>query len=277
MVTLEGQSTSSGFSHSLTLSGMVSSALSASKVPSITNYFGTTLADLQASNKSSSSVIVVHALDGIVSPGNLTTVSNNLALFTGTYSLSVLPGSLVRSLNVSLIQQPPELLITRSFDAGVLAHGQNVSVTVTFRNLSNASTIYGATLADTWWQSYGFFKQVSGNSSTIVLPKLLPGAIVNPTYELQYTGNSTQQVQIPVTTASYTLVTSNVVNGKSTGSNLTLFSDVNGGISTWARGSKSRPCSPTSRRRPGSVGRSGPPRDSGSSSRMLAPERPTAW
>ena len=227
MITLGGVSSTSGFSHYLILSSITSSALTAFGAPSLLTYFGSAPSFLQASNKSSASSIELHVLDGIITPANLTGVTNDRIHFASTYILDVQPGSKVRSLNVTVVEQPPQLLVTRTIDAGVLAQGRNVDVTLTFRNLSNASTITNATLVDNWWQSYGFFKLVSGTSS-MVEPKLLKGAAINPTYVLQYTGNSTQQVTIPPATASYSYVVTNSVNGKSVNSSVSLFSSVNG-------------------------------------------------
>jgi hypothetical protein len=227
MITLGGDRTSSGFSHYLVLADIKSSALSSSGSPSILNYFGLARSFLQASNKSTASSIELHVLDGIMTPASLAGVSNDRSRFASTYVLNVQPGSKVRALNLTIVQQLPQLLVTRTIDAGVLAPGKNVDVTLTFRNLSNASTISNATLADNWWQSYGFFKLVSGTSN-IDLPKLSKGAALNPTYELQYTGNSSHQVTIPPATVSYSYAVSSPVNGKQVNSTITLYSDVNG-------------------------------------------------
>lgn len=228
MITLGGQKSSSSFTHYLTLSAMTANALSSSQAPAILTDLGKSLTYLQASNKSTLSVIDVHALDGIMLPDNLTGVSNNLALFTGTYSLSVSPGSKVTSINATLLQQPPQLLVTRSLDAGILAHNQNVSVTINFRNLSNSTTVIHAILTDNWWMSYNFFKLVAGNS-TMTLPKLSPGGTLDMSYELEYTGNSTQQVTIPMASASYSFEATNPTSGKLYNSTMSLYSDVNGG------------------------------------------------
>jgi len=228
MITLGGQRSSSGFTHFLALSGMTAKALSSSRVPNILTDFPTPVSILQASNKSASSVVEVRALDGIIMPDNLTGVSNNPSSFTGSYTLPMSSGSKIRAVNVTLVQQPPELLVTRTLDAGILSHGQNVSVTINFRNLSNTTTVTHTVLTDNWWQSYSFLKLVRG-SSTMTPPKLSPGATLSLTYELEYTGNSTQQVSIPTATASYSFGVLNPASGRSFNSTRNLYTSVNGG------------------------------------------------
>ena len=228
MITLGGQRSSSGFTHYLILSGMTTNAMVTNQ-PDLLTVLGRTIAELQAANDSTSSVVEVRALDGLVLPGNATGVSNNEALFRGTYSETLSPGEAIRAINVTLFQQPPELLVTRTLDAGILAHDQNVSVTVNFRNLSNSTTISAATLDDDWWVGYGFFKLVGG-TSTLEVPTLLPQTSQGLTYELEYTGNSTQQVAIPAATARYTFVTTNPQTGKSYNSTTFLSSSVNDGL-----------------------------------------------
>jgi hypothetical protein len=226
IIALSGSRASSGFAHTLTLSAFSAKALTATQTPALLTYFGASTSVLRAANKSSSSIVYVKALDGVITPTNLTGVSNDFTHFTGAYSLSLSPGAKLKSLNISLVQQPPQLLITRSIDAGTLSPKQTVSVTLTFRNLSNTTTIDKLSLKDSWWQSFGFFKLVTGNSSNVP-SKLAPGAVITPTYQLEYTGNSTQQVTIPAETASYSFVATDPSTGKSVNSSLTLHSNVN--------------------------------------------------
>ncbi|HUI86952.1 MAG TPA: hypothetical protein VLY21_07335 [Nitrososphaerales archaeon] len=226
-ITLGGERSSSGFGHYLILSAMSSKALASSQ-PTILTVFGRTLTSLQAANKSASSVIEVRALDGIILANGTTGVSNDLSSFTGSYTYAASPGSKVRSLNVTLLQQPPELLVTRTLDAGILTHDQNVSVTVNFRNLSNSTTVTHVVLDDNWWLGYPF--KLVGGTSTLELPRLSPGATLGLTYELEYTGSSSQQAVIPASTAMYKFVALNPQTGKSYNSTMQLFSSVNGGM-----------------------------------------------
>jgi hypothetical protein len=193
------------------------------------SYFPSTLTSLGSSNKSSSSTIVVHALDGIITPTNLTSVSDDRQQFSGTYSETVAPGTNITTLGIGIVQQPPELLSTRIVDSGVLSPGDNVTVTLMFRNLSNTSTISHVVLNDNWWKSYGFFKLITGNS-TIAVPTLEPGTVVSPSYTIQYTGTGSteQQATIPPETATYIYSVLNTINGKSLNSSVMLYSSVNG-------------------------------------------------
>jgi hypothetical protein len=205
IVTLSGQKVGSGFTHELTIGSISSSGLDSTSKPSILNFFGQAVASLQASNKSSSSTIELHFLDGLVVSSDSAAVTNNRAAFSSSYTLSLKPGSKVSKLNSTIIQQPPALLATRLVDVGVLKPGSNMSVTISLNNLSNSSAIQGVSVNDSWWRSAGHFKLVSG-SSDILVPSLGAGQSNSPTYVLQYTGNATQQLALPATSVSYSYV-----------------------------------------------------------------------
>ncbi len=205
MVTLAGKRAQTGFSHQISIGSITSSGLDSTSRPNILNYFGPAVASLQASNKSSSSTIEFHFLDGlVVSPDNAT-VTSNRASFSSTYTLTLKPGAKLNRLNATVIQQPAQLLATRQVDVGVLKTGSNMSVTVSLSNLSNATALSNIALSDNWWSGTGLFKLVRG-SSNVSVASLPVGQSTSPTYVLQYNGNATKQLAIPSATVSYSFV-----------------------------------------------------------------------
>lgn len=207
LVTLEGMSGASGFTHGIVLGSIASNALDSASRPNILHYFGSTPRFIQASNASTSSTITLHFLDGVALSSDNATVASDRGSFTGSYSLRLKPGERVYSLNATLIQQPAQLLATRVIDVGVLAPGSNMSVTLSLTNLSNSTSITGITLSDDWWQASGLFKLVSGSCNVTGL-SLGPGRSATPTYVLQYlaTGAATGPFLMPATLVSYSQV-----------------------------------------------------------------------
>ena len=201
MVILQGTRGSSGFVYNLTLGSIATNALDTSYQPNILKYFGTTLASLSASSKSVSSTVVFRFLDGIINSTDHSAVTSRIG-GSAEYSLSLAPGAKVGSLNVTVLQAPPLLLAERIVDTGVLMRGQNMSVSISLSDLSN-TTISTVRFSDNWWKDYGFFKLVSKSNSTVPSLTLNASETSTPTYELQYTGNGTQQLTIPAMVIQY--------------------------------------------------------------------------
>ncbi len=202
-VVLEGTKASSGFSHSLVVGSIVGSALSTLGVPSITSYFGTTLSSITASNHSSSSVIQLRFLDGVVKSTDSADVTNNFASFTGSYTLSLAPGKHVSKINATVSEQPAPLLATRAVDTGVLRTNDVLAVTLKLTNLSPTYTITRVSFSDDWWNKTTGFKLLGGNY-TVPTTALSAGQSVTPVYRLQYTGTATGSVTIPASVVRYT-------------------------------------------------------------------------
>lgn len=203
MVTLSAQKTSGGgFVHQISIGSITSSGLDTTSRPNILSYFGQAQSSIQASNKSVSSVVDLHFLDGIAVTSDTAQTTTNRGAFSSTYTLTLKPGAKLLKINATVIQQPPELLATRVVDVGVLKPGTNMSVTVTLTNLSNSTILTNISLNDSWWQTAGGFKLVRG-SSLISVGTLSAGQSTSPTYVLQYTGNATKQLQVPSMTVTY--------------------------------------------------------------------------
>lgn len=202
-VVLEGVRGGSGFDHSLVVGSIAYSALSSGGVPSVLGYFGQTLSSLKASNGSSSSVVQINSLDGVMQSTDAATVASNTASFSSSYTLNVPPGKKISGFNATVVEQPGVLLATRAVDVGVLRTGDTVAVTLSFTNVSPADTISNVTYADSWWNGAGGFKFLSGVDN-VSSASLTVGQSTTPVYRLEYTGTATGTYTIPGSVVRYT-------------------------------------------------------------------------
>ena len=201
-IVLEGQKGSSGFTHDLVIGSIATSALNGLHEPNLLGYFSNIFTSIGASNHSSSSVIQLKLLDGIVQSNDKgATVTSNTSLFSGSYTLNLAAGQKVESINATVLQQPIGLVASRAVDLGVLHTGDNLTVTLTLTNLSQ-QTIGGVTFSDTWWNSTGDFKFLSGNY-TVPDSIIAAGVSITPVYRLQYTGTATGTLLIPASVLHY--------------------------------------------------------------------------
>ena len=200
-IVLEGVKSSSGFAHAVVAGSITASALSSSR-PNIMAYFGGSVSFLSAAGQSSSSVVQIKFLDGVVHSTDPATVTNDNAKFTSSYTLTLAAGQRFSKVNATVVQQPAPLLATRAVDVGVLKTGGNLSVTLGFTNLSPNQGISGLSFTDNWWSALGSFRLVGGNDSLTGMT-LAPSGSVTPVYRLQYTGTSTGSVTIPASAVRY--------------------------------------------------------------------------
>ena len=202
-IVLEGQKGSSGFNHELVLGSMSTSALSGQDQPSLSGYFSSTITSIAASNRSSSSVIQLRFLDGIVqSKDKGAVVTSSTSPFSGTYTLDLAAGKAVSTFNATVVEQPVALLASRAVNVGVLRTNDNLTVTLNLRNLSPSGTISSVTFSDNWWNKTGDFKFLGGNY-TVPSSAISAGGVVTPVYRLQYTGTGTGSQLIPASVVHY--------------------------------------------------------------------------
>ena len=200
-VTLSGTSGSTGFSHSLVVGSIAKKALDSSNRPNFLNYFGENITSLSAAKHSSSSIIQIHVLDGLVTSKDIATVTDDTTHFSGSYTLTLAPSAKVHVINATVLQEPLQLLAVRNIDIGVLRDGQNMSVTISLTNLSNKTALDNVTFSDDWWNP-SLFRLVR-DSATYSLRALNASETVTPTYVLQYIGNITGRVTIPSTAVQF--------------------------------------------------------------------------
>lgn len=202
LVILEGNQTGSGFSHTLVVGSISSSALNGNDQPTVLSYFGSNLTSLSASNDSVSSTIHIEALDGIVASKDNATVTSNTAQFTGSYMLSLARNETIHQINATILQQPPELLAEQVIDTGVLKTGENMTVTLVLSDTSAGEALDNVTYSDDWW-SPSQFKLVAGNASGVI-PLLNESSTETPGYRLEYIGNTSGSVTMPAAAVHFT-------------------------------------------------------------------------
>ncbi len=201
-IVLEGQKSASGVIHTLVVGSISASALDTSGRPTIMGYFGGSVSSLTASGHSTSSLIQLKFLDGVVRSTDPATVTSDSARFTGSYSLSVAAGKKISKINATVVEQPDPLLATRAVDVGVLNTNDNIAITLSLKNLATSQAITKMSFSDTWWNKTGVFKFLGGNYTA---PKsgIAAGASSTPVYRLQYTGTSTGSLTIPASVVRY--------------------------------------------------------------------------
>ncbi len=208
-VVLEGQKSGSGFTHSLVVGSISSSAVSSTGAINILGYYGTTISSLQASNNSASTVIQVRSLDGVMKSTDKANVTSDTTRFTGSYTLDLAAGKKLYSINATVVEQPGILLATRSVDVGVLRTGDDIAITLSLKNIAPSYPISKIRYTDNWWNSTGLFKFLGGND-TVPGTGLAAGLSVTPVYRLEYTGSTVGSITIPASVIRYSYVVKGV-------------------------------------------------------------------
>ena len=202
-IVLQGQKESAGFAHELIIGTISTSALNGLDQPNLAGYFSSTTSSITASNRSSSSVIQLRFLDGIVlSKDKGATVTRDTSEFSGSYTLRLSAGQSISAINATVVQQPVPLLASRAVDSGVLRTNDNLTVTLNLKNLSPSGAITSVAFSDTWWNKTGDFKFIGGNYTVPTSP-ISAGGSVTPVYRLQYTGTGTGSLVIPASEIHY--------------------------------------------------------------------------
>ncbi len=207
IITLSGTKGPSGFYRELAVGSISQHALNSEGSPALLTYFGGNVTSLTRANDSSSSSVEVNVLDGVLKSPDNATVKDDMAQFEGSYAINVTGSEKLKSINATVLQQPPALLAVRNIDTGVLQTGQNMTVTISLTDLSNTTALDNVTFDDNWW-SPSMFKLVRGND-TFSDPVLNSTEPQTPSYTLEYIGNTTGRVNIPVAPVEYSYIAGN--------------------------------------------------------------------
>ncbi len=202
-ISLSGSNNGTGFSHSITIGAASSSIITSSGAINLPGILSNSGGNLTTSTSSSSSEVVIHSLDGVIqSSDSKATVANVASAFSGTYTLSVSPGAVVRP-NATVTSLAPTAIAYREFDRGTLTANQSLAVTIVIKDTAATGSIQNVTVNDNWWQSYSsVFKFVSGNYS-FTIPLVSAGQNVTKSYFLQVVSGSSTQVTVPASRASF--------------------------------------------------------------------------
>jgi uncharacterized repeat protein (TIGR01451 family) len=161
-----------------------------------------------SSANATSTQIVVHSLDGLMKSSDNATITNDEANFSSTYSISVPPGVRFRP-NVTLLQDPPVLTVTRSLNGGSATSGGLVSVTLNFVNTADNGTIDNISVNDSWWTAYPSLFSLSAGNSGITIGSLGPGQNVSRAYVLKVTSSTSEDLIVPAVTVPYSYAIGN--------------------------------------------------------------------
>ena len=215
---LTGVRSGSAFTHTVTFGSTQSSVVSANGSISLAKALNQANATFTSSARATSTQVVIHALDGLISSGDGAKVTNSQASFSGTYTATVPPNTKFKP-NVTILADPPVLTATRILDRGSAASGDLVSVTVQMRNTAQAGTIQNIAMNDSWWNSYpGIFSKTAGNSS-FTIASLSAGQNVSRTYVLKVNSAASQDLTIPSAKVSYSYSVGGVTVSTSTTTN----------------------------------------------------------
>ncbi len=199
---LTGVRSSSGFTHTVSFGSTQTGVIAANGTLNLAKALNQANSSFTSSARATSTQVVLHSLDGLISSNDGAKVTNNQATFSGTYSYSV-PQSTRYRPNITLLQDPPVLTATRVLDRGAASSGDLVSVTVTLRNTGQSGTVQNVALNDNWWNAYPTLFSLSAGNATISQPTLTAGQNVSRVYVLKVSSTASQDLTLPAAKVSY--------------------------------------------------------------------------
>jgi len=164
---------------------------------------------LVTSPNATSTQVVVHALDGLIKSKDNATVTNQVANFTSTYSISLQPGARFRP-NMTILSNPPVLTATRSVTSGTVSSGGLLTMTLNFWDSANNATLSNVTVNDSWWSAYPSLFSLSEGNSSFTIPSLAPNQNASRAYVLKVLTSASEDLVVPATQASYSYKVGNL-------------------------------------------------------------------
>jgi len=199
---LTGVNNGSGFSHTITIGAAASSVINSTGSISVPQILSEASGVLTASSSASSSVVMIHALDGVIKSSDKATVTNNPSNLSGTYKLTAVPGAKVK-VNATIASQPQTAIAYREFDRSTLSSGQSVAVTIVVKNTASSGSLQNFTINDNWWQSFPSVFQFQSGNYSVTIPSIVAGSNVTESYVLKVISSTSQQITVPAATASF--------------------------------------------------------------------------
>lgn len=170
------------------------------------------------SPEATSSHVVVHSLDGLIKSKDNATVTNDVANYSATYSISVAAGTRFRP-NVTLLQNPPVLTATRTVSTGSASSGGLISVTLSLDNSADNGTISNVSVNDSWYTAYPSLFSLNAGNSSFTVSSLAPGQNTSRAYVLKVDSSSSEDIIVPAVIVSYSYTFGNVTVNLSTQTN----------------------------------------------------------
>jgi uncharacterized repeat protein (TIGR01451 family) len=215
---LTGVRSGSSFTHTVTFGSTETHAVGANASLSLVKALNQANSTFKASANATSTQVVVHSLDGMISSTDAAKITNNEATFSGTYSISVAPNTVFKP-NVTILQDPPVLTATRVVDRGSAVSGDLISVTLLLRDTALNGTIQNISMNDNWWTSYPTLFSLSAGNSSFTGLSLSAGQNVSRVYVLKVLSGASQDLILPAAKASYSYGIGTVTVNASTKTN----------------------------------------------------------
>ena len=164
-----------------------------------------------------STKVVVHSLDGLISSNDAATIVNHQSNFSASYSISV-PNNTKFRPNITMLTEPPVLSATRLVGTGSVVSGGLVTVTLLLRN-TGTGIIDNVAMTDNWWSAYPSLFSLSAGNSSFTIPTLAAGQNVSKVYVLKVISSASQDLTVPAARATYSYTTGTVTVNTSTTTN----------------------------------------------------------
>ncbi|MGH9918567.1 MAG: hypothetical protein ACRD6W_06845, partial [Nitrososphaerales archaeon] len=175
---LTGVRSGSSFNHTVTYGATETSALGSNNSLLLENALGLIHDSLQTSANATSTEVVVHSLDGLIKSKDNATVTNDVANYSATYSISLTPSSTFRP-NMTILSNPPVLTATRSVQSGSVSSGGLLTMTLNFWNSANNGTLSNVAVNDSWWTAYPSLFSLSVGNSSFTISSIPPNGNVS--------------------------------------------------------------------------------------------------
>jgi len=215
---LTGVRSGSSFSHTVTFGTTETSVVGANGTFLLKDALDLAGDSFVSSPNATSTQVVVHSLDGLITTSDKATVTNHVANFSATYSASVPSGTSFRP-NMTIVQNPPVLTATRTVDSGAAVSGGLVTLTLNFQNTADNGTIHNVTVNDNWWASYPSLFSLSAGNSSFTVPSVGAGQNVSRAYSLKVTSSASENLIVPASAVSYSYTVGNLTVSASTKTN----------------------------------------------------------
>ncbi|HVC26619.1 MAG TPA: hypothetical protein VND40_00520 [Nitrososphaerales archaeon] len=199
---LTGVRSGSSFAHTVMFGSTESGVVGTNGSLLLENALSLQNTSFVSSRNATSTQMVVHALDGLIKSPDNATVTNHVANYSATYSVSIPSGTRFRP-NVSILPNPPVLTATRTVDNGAAVSGGLVSVTLNIQNTAGNGTIHNVNVNDSWWTAYPSLFSLSVGNSSFNIPSVAPGQNVSRAYVLKVSSSASDDIIIPSTPVSY--------------------------------------------------------------------------
>ena len=199
---LTGVRSGSSFNHTVTYGATESSAVGSNNSLLLENALGLVHDSIRTSPNATSTEVVVHSLDGLIKSKDNATVTNDVANFSSTYSISLVPGSTFRP-NMTILSNPPVLTATRSVQSASVSSGGLLTMTLNFWNSANNGTLSNVTVNDSWWAAYPSLFSLSVGNSSFTIGSIPPNGNVSRAYVLKVLSSTSEDLVVPATSASY--------------------------------------------------------------------------